>query len=197
MCGILGIWRETGITNSDISRIITLIAQNSDRGTLSYGLISPTHFETNLINPKVEDFTYLNKFIGEKYLLVHLRSPTGNGKVNLYVTQPLIDENSALLFNGILTKWDQGYPTDTFYMFDKIKGHGLIAALELLRGSYAIAYLKNNRLFLARCINSLYYDDNFFSSTPFENCKELKHGELLDFDNKKITKLNVYTPYDI
>ena len=108
MCGILGVWKMEGnILDNDINKIKELIKLNMKRGTLAYGLISPTTYMKRIISPNNEDFEFLNKFIGEKYLLIHLRSPTGNSQNILNATQPLIGENFIVLHNGILLEWDK------------------------------------------------------------------------------------------
>jgi len=195
MCGILGCYRDEGIIENDIEKIKELIKKNSNRGTMSYGFVTPSHYEVNLINPMTENFSFLNRFIGEKYIFMHLRSPTGSCVNNLYVTQPIIKNDKILLFNGMLIEYDKKYPTDTFALLDILSNYDLIEGLNQLKGSFALCYITNEDIYLIRCINSLYYNDNFFSSVKFDNCVELHDGEILNFKLKNINKFNAYTPY--
>lgn len=197
MCGILGVWREEGINGDDLNKIRDLIRLNSKRGTMGFGYVTPSHYETNLGDPLSYNWYRLEDYIGEKYILVHLRSPTGAGKNTLYVTQPNLQNDSILLFNGLLLGWDDGiFETDTFQLHSILK-ESAFKKLETIKGSYAFAFVQNSELWLVRCINSLFYDDNFFSSVKFDGAKELLHGEVMNFKSKKTEQLNLYTPYSI
>jgi asparagine synthetase B (glutamine-hydrolysing) len=197
MCGIIGCYRKEGVTENDIESIYDLIQLNIERGQVSCGIITPTKLykSTNILNLK---FDLLYMFIDEEYLFIHLRAPTGEGQNNLELTQPFVVDNKVLLFNGILTEWNKKvFKNDTYHILDLLDKQGL-DSLQDLKGSFALCWKDSkDDIYLVRCINSLYYDNNFFSSTKFKDSKELKHGEILDFKIKKITKFDCYTPYEI
>lgn len=197
MCGILGCVTEDGITRKDITSILELINLNSKRGPLAYGIVSDEYLIKATVNPSEIDFELLEKFIGQKYILIHLRAPTGDAKNDLEFTQPFIGDDSKLLFNGILTEWnDDLFKNDTYEVFDRLSLEGL-DGLSKLHGSFAICWVKKNEIFLARCINSLFYNNHFFSSEKFNNAVELRHGEILNFKTREVETFEAYTPYDI
>lgn len=197
MCSIIGCYREEGINSNDLVILLKLIEKNKIRGPVAYGIISNKKIIKSISTPDEINIELLNLFSSSKYIFIHLRAPTGNTYNTLDLTQPYYDDENILLFNGILTDWNkEKYKNDTDEIFENIK-YGDIANLDALKGSYALVYMFKTRLYLIRCINTLFYDDYFFSSTKFDNSKELGHGEILDFKTKKITKFNVYNPYQI
>lgn len=194
MCGILGVYREEGVTKNDLMDLLGLVVLNSTRGPISYGIVSETKLIKSTEKPEVIDFELLELCLPTKYILVHLRAPTGDGVNNLELTQPFVFDNKILLFNGILTSWDSTkYKNDTYEVFEKFNQN----KIEELKGSFACCWFKNNRMFLVRCINSLHYSNNFFSSEPFKGSKKLLHGQILDFQSKLIERFDAYTPYSI
>lgn len=195
MCGILGVYRIGGVTSADLYKLAGLVTLNQKRGPVAYGIVSPKKLFKYITPPRIT-FNFLNEnFLNERFVFIHLRAPTGEGENNLELTQPFVFDNQILLFNGILTEWDkEKYKNDTYEVFQRLRE----GRMEKLKGSFAICYVTPNRtVYLMRCINSLFYDQNFFSSERFEGSTELKHGQGINFISKELFEFDAYTPYDM
>ena len=133
MCGIIGIWKREGmITFKNITKLMQLIMDNSSRGTLAFGVVTPNSIYKDITNPTLFDwkeFLYAT-VIGQKYCLIHLRSPTGDAMNNLEVTQPLQNRCYTVLHNGILIEWNKKFKSDTYYILDEMTNKLILDALD-------------------------------------------------------------------
>lgn len=185
MCGIFGIFNSK--ESAERAKRALEIMQN--RGKDNYGF---------WCNEKVEYSENLNS----------LKIPNGNVLAQClhslvgFVQQPLVGKG-ILVANCEIYNWkelakghDIKADNDAELLLKLIDKLGFIPALDKLRGDYAVAYLKNNKLYLARDImgvKPLWYSHNKGFSFASEkkalqfsqDARELNPREIIIYDVKK------------